>query len=213
MSSKKIWNRILILRSQNTHWEELLQSVSDFIFSKHCGYRYRGLNGVKRSDFLWEMQKYSLPGRPSSQNWVKSKKHQEMHQYSSNTGKWFLILLNLAGWLTWQLVFLNFSQNFWSFDTPDIPGSESAVFAEIEIWNRLKQFLPVCLRKFVMEEWLAGGWQATPSITKFLNLPSITARWVSASAFHKIEVCFLLLYKLRQSSDIWYLKRTPIYST
>ena len=22
----------------NTHWEELLQSVSDFIFSKHCGY-------------------------------------------------------------------------------------------------------------------------------------------------------------------------------
>ena len=31
----------------NAHWEELLQSVSDFIFSKHCGYRSRGLRGVK----------------------------------------------------------------------------------------------------------------------------------------------------------------------
>ena len=25
--------------------------------------------------------------------------------------------------------------------------------------------------KFVMEEWLDGGWQATPSITKFLSFP------------------------------------------
>ena len=29
--------------------------------------------GVKRSNILWEIQKYSLPGRPSSQSWVKSK--------------------------------------------------------------------------------------------------------------------------------------------
>ena len=34
------------------HWEELLQSVSDFIFSKHYGYRSRGLRGVKRSEKL-----------------------------------------------------------------------------------------------------------------------------------------------------------------
>ena len=32
------------------------------------------------------------------------------------------------------------------------------------------------LRKFVMEEWLAeldGGWQATPSITKFLTMDNV----------------------------------------
>ena len=54
---------------------------------------------------------------------------------------WFYSIL--AGWSTWQWVFLNFSQNFWSFDTPNTPGCASAVFAENEIWNRLKQFLPV----------------------------------------------------------------------
>ena len=51
----------------------MLQSVSDFIFSKHCGCTPRGVRGVKRPEILWEIQKYSLPGRPSSQNWVKSK--------------------------------------------------------------------------------------------------------------------------------------------
>ena len=35
----------------------------------------------------------------------------------------------------------------WSFDTPETPGSVSVVFAENEIWNRLKQFLQVCIRK------------------------------------------------------------------
>ena len=35
-----------------SHWEELLKSVSDFIFSKHYGYRSRGLRGVKRSEKL-----------------------------------------------------------------------------------------------------------------------------------------------------------------
>ena len=44
-----------------------------FHISKHCGYIYRGLTGVKRLEISWEIQKYSLPGRPSSQNWVKWK--------------------------------------------------------------------------------------------------------------------------------------------
>ena len=44
-----------------------------FHFSKHCGCTPRGVRGVKRPEILWEIQKYSLPGRPSSQNWVKSK--------------------------------------------------------------------------------------------------------------------------------------------
>ena len=35
-----------------THWEELLDSVSDFIFSNHCGYTPRGVKGVKRPEIL-----------------------------------------------------------------------------------------------------------------------------------------------------------------
>ena len=38
--------------STRTQWEELLQSVSEFIFSEHYGYRFRGLRGVKRSEKL-----------------------------------------------------------------------------------------------------------------------------------------------------------------
>ena len=34
-------------------WEEMLESVSDFVFSKHYGYRSSGLRGVKRSEKLW----------------------------------------------------------------------------------------------------------------------------------------------------------------
>ena len=39
-------------RTYITHWEELLQSVSDFIFSKHYGCTLRGVRGVKRSEIL-----------------------------------------------------------------------------------------------------------------------------------------------------------------
>ena len=35
-----------------SHWEELPQSVSDFIFSKHYGCTPRGVRGVKRSEIL-----------------------------------------------------------------------------------------------------------------------------------------------------------------
>ena len=49
-------------------------------------------------------------------------------------GFWFYPIL--AEWSTWQWVFLNFSQNFWSFDTP--------VCASAVIWNRFKQFLLKC---------------------------------------------------------------------
>ena len=55
---------------------------------------------------------------------------------------WFYSMM--GEWSTWQWVVLDFSQFFWSIDTPETPGSVSAVFAENEIWNRLKQFLPVC---------------------------------------------------------------------
>ena len=118
-----------------SHWEELLQSVSDFIFCKHCGYRSRGVRGVKRPEILWEIQKYSLPGRPSSQNWVKSKTicHFLRNFDEFLNGFWFYSIL--VRWSTWQWVLLNFSQNFWSFDTPNTPRCASAV-----IWNHyLKQ--------------------------------------------------------------------------
>ena len=62
-----------------------------------------------------------------------------------NYGFWLYSMM--GGWSTWQWVVLDSSQFFWSFDTPETPGSVSVVFAdnqsENEIWNRLKQFLPV----------------------------------------------------------------------
>ena len=62
-----------------------------------------------------------------------------------NNGFWFYSMM--GGWSTWQWVVLDSSQFFWSFDTPETPGSVSVVFAdnhfENEIWNRLKHFLPV----------------------------------------------------------------------
>ena len=117
------------------------------VVSNHCGCTLRGVMGVKWPEILWEIQEYSLPGRPSSQNGVKSKTicHFLRNFDEFLNGFWFYSIL--AGWSTWQWVFLNFSQNFWSFDTPDTPGCASAVFAENEIWSRLKQFLPVCIPK------------------------------------------------------------------
>ena len=43
------------------------------VVSNYCGCTPRGVRGIKRPEILWEIQKYSWPGRPSSQNWVKSK--------------------------------------------------------------------------------------------------------------------------------------------
>ena len=115
------------------------------VVSNHWGCTPRGVRGKRRTEILWEIQKYSLPGRPFSQNWVKPKKTRKrecinFHKKLAN-GFWFYTIL--AWWSTWQWVCLNFSQNFWSFDTIETSGSVSTVFAENEIRNRLKQFLPV----------------------------------------------------------------------
>ena len=113
------------------NWFNLFQiSFSANTKDAHPG----GVRGVKRPEILWETQKYSLPGRPSSQNGVKSKTicHFLRNFDEFLNGFWFYSIL--AGWSTWQWVFLNFSQNFWSFDTHDTPGCASAV-----IWNKLKQ--------------------------------------------------------------------------
>ena len=68
------------------------------VVSNHCGCTPRGVRGVKRSEILWEIQKYSLPGRPSSQNWIKSK---SIYHFLMNFDAFFtvfLILLNF-GWM------------------------------------------------------------------------------------------------------------------
>ena len=84
-SNRHSWIIYTVLRNiTHTHWEELLRSVSNFIFrliiSKHCGCTPRGVRGVKRSEILWGIWKYSLPGRPSTHHWVKSKTIIEKHQ-------------------------------------------------------------------------------------------------------------------------------------
>ena len=88
----------LVFCYQNcTHWEKLLQSVSDFIFSKHYGCTSRGVRGVKRSEILCEIQKCSLPGRPSSQNWIKSKTiYNFFMNFDAFLTVFFLILLNFS---------------------------------------------------------------------------------------------------------------------
>ena len=69
---------------------------------------------------------------------------------------WFYSIL--AGWSTWQWVFLYFSQNFWSFDTLDTPGCASAV-----IWNH-------CLKQI---------WAIPPTVSSFfLSLRKIT--WLNS---------------------------------
>ena len=58
----------------------------------------RGVRGLIRSEILWEIQKCSLPGRPSSQNWIKSK---SIYHFLMNFDAFFtvfLILLNF-GWM------------------------------------------------------------------------------------------------------------------
>ena len=69
-----------------------------------------------------------------------------------NNGLWFYLMM--GGWSTWQWVFFNSSQNFWSFDTPDTPGCASTVLvdnqSENKIWNRSKQFLPVWCSKGIL---------------------------------------------------------------
>ena len=81
-----------------THWEDLLQSVSDFIFSKHYGYRCRGFRGVKRSEKLWEIQNYPLSGRPFIHHWVKSKTICHFLRNFDAFLNGFFILLNF-GWM------------------------------------------------------------------------------------------------------------------
>ena len=59
----------------------------------------------------------------------------------------------LSALSTWQWVFLNSSQNFWSFDTPDTPGCASAV-----IWNRFEPFLLQCNVHLSLNTQFFSGW-------------------------------------------------------
>ena len=89
-----------------------------------------------------------------------------------NNGFWFYSMM--GGWSTLQWVFLYSSQFFWSFDTPETPqtpGSVSAVFAENEIWNRLKQFRPVhcSVRLYNLNSSLENHWPYCAKATHIIT--------------------------------------------
>ena len=100
--------------------------------------------GVKRPGILWEIQKYSLSGWPYSQNWVRTKTIKKCIKIPLKMANCFWFHSMMGEWSTWQWVVWDLSQLFWSFYTPETHGSVSVVFAKYKIWNRLKQFLPVC---------------------------------------------------------------------
>ena len=87
--------------------------------SKHCGRTLRGVRGVKRSEILWGIQKYSLPGQPSTHHWVKSKtmyywktSKMEKKNHELIIGEFFIIK---NYFLTWKLIlfFCNFFYELW----------------------------------------------------------------------------------------------------
>ena len=67
------------------------------VVSNHCGCTPKGVMGVKWPEILWEMQKYSLPGRPSNQNWVKSKN--PLRNASKFLKKWQIVFDFTQFWL------------------------------------------------------------------------------------------------------------------
>ena len=68
----------------------------------------RGVRGVIKSVIMWEIQKCLLPGRPSSQSWIKSK---TIYHILMNFEAFLTVFYSiLAGWSTWQWLFLYFSK-------------------------------------------------------------------------------------------------------
>ena len=163
-----LWNRspLKVLNDSTLILNVLFRSIwnhSKFKFYFQTDYQQtlqiqiQGSQGCQKSEKLWEIQNYLLPGRPSTYHWVISKniieEHQKLRKIISYwwifyyqkyfftiflmnfdvffNGFWFYSIL--VGWSIWQGVFLNSSQTFWSFDTP---GCASAV-----IWNRFEPFL------------------------------------------------------------------------
>ena len=66
-------------------------------------------------------------------------------------GFWFYSIL--AGWSTWQWAFLNFSQNFWSFDTPIHPWV--CILSVCWKWNlkQIEAIPPSVHLKFLENSW------------------------------------------------------------
>ena len=116
-----------------------------------------------------------------------------------NNGFWFYSMM--GGWSTWQWIVSDSSQFFWSSDTLETPGSVSAVFAdnqsENEIWNRLKQFLPVCTfdgflkaRKCENFCWFFGMRRQNFLLSRFTDLYESTII-LPFQPFLMIFFCFL----------------------
>ena len=146
-----------------------------------------------------------------------------MHQNSSKmvNGFWFYSILD--GWSTWQWAFLNFSQNFWSYDTPDTPGGASVVFAENEIWNncscgngRLLMlwnyvyynsklvatnvcFIKIRTKQIVICDCIMSFWQIITQYCKFLKPRPLKQGILGASTYSYIQrywqICFYVWFE------------------
>ena len=46
-----------------------LREIGKIFVSNYCGYRLKGVQGVKWSKKVWQIQISAFPGRPSSQSW------------------------------------------------------------------------------------------------------------------------------------------------
>ena len=110
----------------------------------------QGCQGYQKTRNFVRNSKILIARSTIQSNWVKSKTicHFLRNFDEFPNGFWFYSIL--ARWSTWQRVFLNFSQNFWSFDTHDTPGCASAV-----IWNHLKQIWAIPPTVYI--DWLIVG--------------------------------------------------------
>ena len=122
---------------------------------------------------------------------------------------WFHSIL--AGWSTWQWVFLNFSQNFWSFDTLTPLGVHPQWF-EIT-WNRYERFLLLCM--WEMKDILLTS--ALQWVT-FLNKNSAHKIWakkdneIKVSFHHCSKNPYIFISSYTSFSNSWLCQKTQIAS-
>ena len=131
-------------------------------------------------------------------------------------GIWFYSIL--AEWSTWKWVFLNFSQHFWSFNTPDTPGCMSAV-----IWNIFEPFLlqcSVCKRTDfldVLSQYLSMCGKAPSALTAllrssttefFASQSTLNQHWINIDLIFEKEkqTCSVLLNSSRRSTYLSHVR-------
>ena len=123
---------------------------------------------------------------------------------------WFYSIL--AGWSTWQWVFLYFSQNFWSFDTPDTPGCASAVIWTT-VWNRYEWFLLLwyCYCRNLKNRWWCSFYMyllacIAMCVFSFLRTQGKNSRsWIIFSCIHPMP-SYKIILSVNSIAKISWLK-------